>query len=287
MTDQLPLAAPNPKTTRVVMVDPATVRISALNPRVDTPHAPAAIARLADEIRAVGQINDAHGEYAEDGTIEILAGSRRTAACLLAGLQVRVRLHPDLPRDEAIKIAYRDDREAQTPSLWDLADGWSRLLDRKIVPSDAALARLVGVDKSTMSRGLAFRHAPEPILAAFTDRREISLSQWIDLAPLIENDDTRAALIARASLIAGMGYAAPRVASELKAAAVGKVRIETVEVRNRHDRIIATIQPGHRGDITVKLKPMAEAHPSYRLEYARLVHEKLVETIKTFFEKDA
>ncbi len=125
------------------------------------------------------------------------------------------------------------------------------------------------------------------ILAAFADRREISLSQWTDLAPLIENDDTREALLTRAALIAGKGYAAPRVAAELKAAAAGKVAIPAIEVRNRHDRVIATIQPGHRGDLTVKFKPMAEAHPSYRLEYARLVHEKLVEVIKTFFDKDA
>lgn len=288
MTDQLPLVTTAPRsTTRVVLVDPAAVRISPLNPRVDTPHAPDAIARLADELKAVGQINDAHGETAADGIVEILAGSRRCAACLAAGLQLRVRLYPDLPRDEAIGIAYRDDREALRPSFWDLAGGWETLLGRRIVASDSALARLVGVDKSTMSRGLSFRKAPEPILAAFADRREISLSQWIDLAPLIENDDTREALLTRAALIAGKGYAAPRVAAELKAAAAGKVAIPAIEVRNRHDRVIATIQPGHRGDLTVKFKPMAEAHPSYRLEYARLVHEKLVEVIKTFFDKDA
>ena len=287
MTDQLPLPAATPRSpTRVVPVDPTSVRISPLNPRVDTPHAPDSIARLADELKAIGQINDAHGEIAADGIVEILAGSRRCAACIAAGLQLRVRLHPDLSRADAIGIAYRDDREALAPSFWDLAGGWATLLTEKIVPSDAALARLVGVDKSTMSRGLAFRKAPEPILAAFADRRAISLSQWVDLAPLIENDDTRTALLTRAALITDKGYGAPRTAAELKAAAAGKVAIPAVEVRNRHDRVIATIQPGHRGDFTIKLKPMAEAHASYRLEYARVVHDKLVEVIKTFFDKD-
>ena len=286
MTDQLPLQS-RKSTTRVIQVDPTSVRISPLNPRVDTPHDTDGIARLAAELHAVGQINDAHGETAADGVVELLAGSRRCAACMIAGLQLRVRVHPELSRAEAIAIAYRDDREAVTPSFWDLAGGWAALTDGATFKTDTDLAQAVGVDKSMLSRGLAFRKAPDAVLDAFADRRTISLSQWIDLAPLVEDADTRARLVERAGLIAGKGYTAPRVAAELKAAAAGKTEIKAVEVRNRHDRVVATIQPDHRGGFTIKVKPMAEAHPSFRLEHARLVNERFVELIKTWFDRDA
>ncbi len=286
MTDQLPLA-PRKGTTRVIQVDPASVRISPLNPRVDTPHDPDGIARLAAEMKAVGQINDAHGETAADGVIELLAGSRRCAACIVAGLQLRIRLHAELSRAEAIAIAYRDDREAVATSFWDLAGGWAALTDQRTFKTDTDLAQAVGIDKSTLSRGLAFRKAPDAILDAFPDRRQISLSQWIDLAPLVEDADTRARLVERAALIAGKGYTAPRVAAELKAAAAGKTEIKAIEVRNRHDRVVGSIQPDHRGGFTIKIKPMTELHPSFRLEHARLVNERFVEVVKSWFDRDA
>jgi ParB/RepB/Spo0J family partition protein len=285
MTDQLPLPT-NRATTRIVHLDPTSVRLSPLNPRAATPHTPESVAALADEIREVGQINDAHGETASDGTIELLAGSRRREACIAAGTELRVRVHPDLPRDKAIAIAYRDDREALPVSFWDLSTGWARMLDDGVVKTELALAKVVGVDKSTMNRGLAFQKAPSAILDAFADRRAISLSQWTELAPLVENDDTRQRLIERAGLVIGKGYNATRVAAELKAAAANKVEIRAVEVRNRHDRIIATILPDHRSGFTIKVKSMAEAHPSYRLEHTKLIHERFVEVVKTWFDRD-
>jgi len=286
MTDQLPLQ-PRKATTRVIQVDPASVRISPLNPRFDTPHNADGIARLAAELKAVGQINDAHGETAKDGVIELLAGSRRCAACALAGIQLRIQVHAELPRAEAIGIAYRDDREAVAPSFWDLASGWAALADGTTFKTDADLANAVGIDKGMLSRGLALRKAPETILDAFADRRAISISQWIDLAPLVEDPDSRAKLVERAGLIVGKGYTAPRVAAELKAAAAGKTEIKAVEVCNRHDRVVATILPDHRGGFTIKVKPMTEAHPSFRLEYTRLVNERFVELVKTWFDRDA
>ncbi|WP_162236491.1 ParB/RepB/Spo0J family partition protein, partial [Sphingomonas sp. Leaf25] len=231
MTEQLPLQ-PRKGTTRVIQVDPTSVRISPLNPRVHTPHDADGIARLAAEIKAVGQINDGHGEAAQDGIIELLAGSRRCAACVVAGLPIRIRVHAELSRAEAIAIAYRDDREAVTPCFWDLAGGWAALTDQRTFKTDTDLAQSVGIDKGTLSRGLAFRKAPDAILDAFADRRQISLSQWIDLAPLVEDPDTRARLVDRAALIAGKGYAAPRVAAELKAAAAGKTEASRVSWRH-------------------------------------------------------
>ncbi len=286
MTDQLPLTSSR-STTRIVHVDPNKVRLSPLNPRAQTPHSSESVAALAAEIHEVGQINDAHGEAAKDGVIELLAGSRRREACIVAGTELRIRVHPDLTRDAAIGIAYRDDREALPVSLWALSAGWSRMLVDGVVKTEAALAKVVGVDKSTMNRGLAFQKAPSQILDAFADRRAISFTQWTELAPLIENEDTCARLVERAGLIVGKGYAATRVAAELKAAAANKAEIKAIEVRNRHDKVIAVIQPDHRGGFTIKVKPLAEAHPSYRLEFAKLIHDRFVEVIKTWFDREA
>lgn len=285
MTEELPLSTP--KKTHVVQVDPNSVRISELNPRAGTKHDIESISRLADEIKAAGQINDAHGETSTDGVIEVFAGSRRCEACRLAGLPLRIRVHSEISRSAAISIAYRDDREALTPSFWDLAGGWLRLTALREFKSDTELAHTVGIDKSTLSRGLAFRKAPDVILNAFADRREISLSQWIDLAPLVENPETLSRLIERAGLIAGKDYAAPRVAAEFKAAAAGKIALKIIEVRNRHDRVVATIQPDHRGGCTIKLKPLKELHSTHRLDHVRLVHERLVEFVKNSFGRDA
>jgi len=285
MPDQLPLS-PNRSTTKIIQIDPTKVRLSPLNPRANTPHSSVSVAALAAELREVGQVNLAHGEAGEDGVIELLAGSRRREACVAAGIELSVRVHTGLSRDAAIAIAYRDDRGAEPVSFWDLSAGWSRMLDDSVIKTEAELARVVGVDKSTMNRGLAFQRAPEAILAAFPDRRAISLTLWTELTPLVENADMRARLVERVGLIAGKGYNAARVAAELKAAAVNKAAIKAIEVRNRHDKVIAVIQPDHRGGFTIKVKPLAEAHPSYRLEFAKLIHDRFAEVVRTWFDRE-
>ena len=282
---QPPLAETAPKTkTRVLMVDPATVRISSFNPRYQALHDPAQISALAVELKEAGQINDAHAVEAADGTLELLSGSRRCAACLEAGMQLRVRVHGELPADKAIAIAFRDDRGAVPIAYWDLSVSWARLLADKAVNTDAALAKLCGVDPSTVSRGLALQRADPSFLTAFGNLADITMTQWCDLAPLLENDDARPRLLERAALLADKGFAAPRVVAELKAAAANKAEIKAIDVRNRHDKVIGTIRPDHKGGFTIAVKPMREDHPSYRLERAKIIHDIFVSTIKTWFD---
>jgi len=245
---------------------------------------PASISVLAAELKDAGQINDAHAIVAPDGIIELLSGSRRCAACIEAGMQLRVRVHGDLPVDKAIAIAFRDDRGAVAIPYWDLSTSWARLLADKAVSTDAELARLCGVDASTVSRGLALQRAEPALLGVFDNIRDLTMTQWCDLAPLLENDDARPRVLERAALLAGRGVAAPRVVAELKAAAANKLEIKGIEVRNRHDKVIATIKPDHRGGFTIAVKPMREDHPSYRLERAKMIHENFVAVVKTWFD---
>lgn len=284
---ELPLSPDTMPTSRIITVNPSTVRPSPLNPRAKFPITETSVAGLAAEIAAVGQINDAHGEFAADGTLEIFNGLRRAAACKLNGAKLRVRVHDEIDPAAALALAYRDDSESLAVSFWDLSESWAGMVADQVLPSEAALARALGVDKSTMSRALAFRNAPDEVLAAFSDRREISQSQWMDLAPLLENGDSRARIIERAALLAGKGYGAVRVAAEFKAAAANRETIDKVEIRNRHGKLIGTIQPNHRGGFTITVKPMIEAHPSYRLDYAKTIHETFVQVIKTWFEREA
>ena len=82
---ELPLSPEKMPTSRIVTVDPSTVRPSLLNPRAKFQITEASVAGLATEIAAVGQINDAHGEFAADGTLEIFNGLRRAAGASCAG----------------------------------------------------------------------------------------------------------------------------------------------------------------------------------------------------------
>lgn len=235
-------------------------------------------------MKDAGQINDAHAVEAADGTLELLSGSRRCAACLVAGILLRVRVHGELPVGQAIAIAFRGDRGAVATPYWDLSVSWARLLTEKEVPTDAELAKLCGVDASTVSRGLALQRAEPAFLAAFDNVRDLTMTQWCDLAPLLENDEAQRRLLERAASLVGKGFAAPRVVAELKAAAANKAEIKAIEVRNRRDKVIATIKPDHKGGFTIAVKPMREDHPSYRIERAKMIHETFVATLKSWFD---
>lgn len=202
-------------------------------------------------------------------------------------MQLRIRLHSGLTDDQAIAIAFRDDRGAAAIAFWDMSASYARLLADKVVASDAELARLVGVDPATVSRGLALQRSEPALLGAFGSLGDITMTQWVDLAPLLANDETRERVLARAALLAGRGLTAPRVVTELKAAAANKTEIKSVDVRNRHDKVVATIKPDHKGGFAIAVKPMKGEHPTYRLERAKLIHDAFVAMIKGWFDDAA
>ena len=280
---ELPLPPVVKAASEVRLIDPSTARPS---PRGLLAITDTSVAGLMSEISDVGQIYDVPAEIAEDGVIEIINGLRRAKSCQLLGKKLRVRIYNDLPRDKAIALAYRDNSQALPVSLWDRSCTWAQMVEDKVLKSEAELAKAVGVDKSTLSRGLAFQNAPKIVLSAFADVRQISLSQWMDIAPLLENEETSARIVERAALIAGKGYSAVRVATELKAAAANKDKFEKVDVKNRHGKQIATIQPNHRGGFSIAVKPMIEAHPTYRVEYAKAIHDEFVKLVKTWFDRE-
>ncbi len=259
--------------------------ISPKNPRFGYVMTDDSIAPLVAELKAVGQAHDAVGERGPDGIVELLAGSRRRAACHALGTPLRVRVYEagTLSPEVALKIANREDRGALEVSLWDRSASWARMLDSKLVGTEARLAEAVGEDKSAISRGLALQKAPAVILNLVADRRAISMTQWAQLAPLLEHDEQRERVLACAALLSGTSLGVAALVRKLTAAAAGKEEITAVEVRNRHGRVVATITPDHRGAFAIRVKSMAEQHPSFRIDHAKLIHTAFLDLVKDWF----
>ncbi|MES2095299.1 MAG: ParB N-terminal domain-containing protein [Pseudomonadota bacterium] len=259
--------------------------VSPKNPRFGYVFTDDSVAPLVAELKVVGQAHDAIGERGPHGKVEILAGSRRREAARILGTPLRVRVYERdaLTPEHALKIANREDRGALEVSLWDKSASWARMLGDKVVAGEARLADAVGEDKSAINRGLALQKAPAAILDLMADKRAISMTQWSLVAPLLENEEQRTRVLECAGLLAGQTLGVAALVKKLTAAAAGKDEIIPTEVVNRHNKVIATITPDHRGAFTIRIKSMAEQHPTYRIDHARMIHAAFLDVIKSWF----
>lgn len=286
--NQLPLAVePAPKRSdKTYVVEHLTydqTTVSPINPRYELEITEASVAELAAEIKTMGQAHDAIGVRGADGLVEMLAGSRRRKACQILDRPLRVRVYEALPIDHALKIANREDKGAIAVSLWDKSSSWARMLDGGHVASDVRLAEAVGEDKSAISRGLALQKAPAALLDLVADKRAISMTQWALVAPLLEDEAKRGRVLECAALLGGKPLPFGTLTKKLTAAAAGKDDIKVTEVCNRHGRVIARITPDHRGAFTIRVLSLTEQHPSFRVDYAKLIHTAFVDLLKDWF----
>lgn len=206
----------------------------------------------------------------------ILAGSRRRAACIELGIKLRVRIIEDCDTHTAFKVALTENGGRRDVSLWDWGRTYERALDKKLYPDASALAEGLGIDKSTVSRALSLRAAPEEVLALFPDKRGITATQWYAFCPLLDNETQRERIIERAGLVANSPPAKPAaVFAILTAAALNKATIEKHEVLNDAGKLIATIKPSSRGGFTVSIKSLAKVSPQHRSEMLRRLNQEL------------
>lgn len=274
-------------TATLQRVDPRSVYPSKFCIRVEDEIAEESLAQLQEDIDRFGQTTPGHALAVSDGSrLELLDGLRRKIACQRLGIDFLVLVHRDLPIERAIALAHSRDNQSQPASFWDRAVAWDCLVNDKVLPSEAAVAKAVGVDKATMSRALAFVNAPPEVLEAFPDIRAVTHKQWGDLAPLVHNPVTRPRLLERAVLLAGKGLSANKVAAELKAAAVGKDKIEKHEVKNANGKKLATIRPNHRGGFAIDVMDMRGVPPSYRIMDAIIIHEHFLALVESSFPTD-
>lgn len=273
-----------PKTNYVIeLLSYDQTRVSSKNPRFGYDFTDESVAPLVAEMKEVGQAHDAIGERASDGVVEILAGSRRRLASKILGRPLRVRIYDNLTPEQALKMANREDRGALEVSLWDRSASWARMLRDKVVISEARLADVVAEDKSAINRGLALQKTPPAILDLISDKRAISMTQWALVAPLLENEEQRARVLECAGLLAGQTLSVAALVKKLTAAAAGKEQIVPIEVRNRHKKVIAVITPDFRGSFTIRVKSMAEQHPTYRIDHAKQIHAAFLDVLKSWF----
>ena len=161
--------------------------LSDLNPRKEADVA--GIERLAENIRAVGLIQNLAGIMTEDGTVEIVAGGRRLRA--LQQLQddprfatVPVRIAPDEATARDWAAAENHLREQLHPA--DEIAEYAALSNAGVSVPDIALA--FGVREQQVYRRLALAGLPDAVLAALR-ADEISLAMAACFT--LSNDDAR------------------------------------------------------------------------------------------------
>lgn len=131
---------------------------------------------MCRSLQDIGQSTAATGFLAENGEDVILIdGHRRWRGCESLGLPtLRVEIRPKPESEQLLYLASRAancERENQTPL--DDALVWRRLLDKKVFPSQVALAKAINISESELSRTLALAQLPSRLIDALSDKESL------------------------------------------------------------------------------------------------------------------
>lgn len=150
--------------------------------------------RSNSEPIAVHPIDQARSASGSQKVYVLISGERRLRACIDCGLQVRAMVY-EKPRagtfdmDSVIENACRKDL-----SPYDFGRRIHYLINAENGPSMAALAGMVGRDKSTLSRAALLAQLPQEVVDAFASTGDI---RYADGGPL-----TDALLLANEAVLA-------------------------------------------------------------------------------------
>lgn len=134
-----------------------------------------AIDKMAISLRESGQKISATGFVDEAGRVVLIEGETRLRGARAAGLptlRVEIKTKPDSERtlyEEA--RAANVERRDQTPL--DDALKWRELLDRKVYPTQSALAKALGVGEDDVSRILSLAKLPHRVVLAVADHPDL------------------------------------------------------------------------------------------------------------------
>lgn len=171
--------------TQILNVDPSTCKRWKFADRIDSDFS--RIDELSEDILKNGQINPVLIRPAddEDFKYEIIAGSRRWKACLIANIPLKAILTDY--NDTQAAIAQIRENEKSGISNYSKGLSCAILLKNKIL-SQEQLASSMGVSRSKLQSLLCFSKIPKPIIAAIENPEKIKsgLASY-DIEELVKN----------------------------------------------------------------------------------------------------
>jgi ParB family chromosome partitioning protein len=271
----------------VLRLDPKKIRASEFANRLEAglQDSDAEFRVLKEDIRTQGQLDPIRVRPAPDGCgfeYEIIYGHRRHAVCLgldaelAGGFRVLALLDAASVDRKRLALQMHAENDAREDlSAYEYGRMYKSWLDAGLFETQAALAAAVGRDDSPVSMYVQIAELPAPVLAAFTDPREIALRWAPQLMKALKEDREHVLATARA-----ISELSPRPkASEtlrLLTAARGEKRDsasreEAVKIKGR----IAFRVARRDGRLTLK----------FGSEIGRQIQKELVEEIKELTEK--
>lgn len=123
-----------------------------------------------------GQYYEAIGYLDENGKIVILDGSRRRAACLIAGKDYQVYVCQNAISNKDAKILATRLQTAKEHNIQEKGRSWQSLKDEGYLQKD--LAEMFNTSEATISRGLKANQVDRGLMSLFPDPTILTTSQW-------------------------------------------------------------------------------------------------------------
>lgn len=172
----------------VLLVSPAVLHSFPYNPRVKESYEDDAFKSLVEAIQRTGgnyeEVKVRQVATLEEGHYEILSGHRRTEACKVLGLNVKVVV-VDVTDNEALRLVEQENAEHSPPTQYELGHQYQALLKDKVFADQAALAAEIGASPSTVSRCVAIANIGKLFAPFGVDCRDLSQNALQKIGPWI------------------------------------------------------------------------------------------------------
>lgn len=135
----------------------------------------AKVDEYARSMREIGQLTPAAAFVDGKGRITLIDGHCRLRAAIAAGLstlRVEIQTAPATDLDLYLRSRKMNVERAEQTAIDD-ALAWRLLLERKVFPSQAAIAAAVGLSEGAVSKTLALAELPQAVIAAVTEQPEL------------------------------------------------------------------------------------------------------------------
>jgi ParB family chromosome partitioning protein len=171
------------RTTTVQMIPVDAISPSSLNPRSDLGE----LGELAASITSLGIIQPLTVRPTEGGRYSLVAGERRYAAALAAGLTEVPAIVRELDDKEALEIALVENCQRRDISATDEARAYRQLISDHAY-TQRSLARQIGRSQSHIAKRLALLELPEDVRSE-VDSGGITLPDAAELARLSKHPE--------------------------------------------------------------------------------------------------